>query len=115
MTIHTSAALVVTRAGDNVQVELPNGDVLVLSPESARQAAYFMTTISERIQCELAEARKDARKAITLLSHALRDIPYDFWTLRVVPFWHLRILRKTREQWLAELDAEAEEMEKADA
>lgn len=48
------------------------------------------------------------RMALALLMDALRDIPYDFWNLRVIPFWHLKILRKTREQWMAELDAEAE-------
>ena len=62
MIIPCTATLVVTRAGDTVQVELPTGDKLILSPESARDAAWSMMRQSEFIQLELAEKRAEARK-----------------------------------------------------
>lgn len=63
MIIPCTAALNVTRAGDSVQVELPTGDKLEMSPEVAREAGYWLDHVASRIQLEKAKQRKNAREA----------------------------------------------------
>ena len=46
------------------------------------------------------------KAAWVLLRLAVDSLLRDLWNMKWLPFWNLTVLRKTREEWLAELDAE---------
>lgn len=46
------------------------------------------------------------KAAWALLKWAINSLIRDLWNMHWIPFWNLTVLRKTREEWAAELDAE---------
>lgn len=53
----------------------------------------------------------DLSAALALLGEALRAIPRDWYHFKWTPFWHMRVLFKTRSQYLEHLDREIEDLQ----